>query len=135
MAQLIDSSLFIALERRGQGLAALAAVVPDEPIAMAAITASELLAGVFRANTPERRFRRETFVEAILRQIPILPFDLSVARVHAQIYAELASRGQIIGAHDLLIAATALTHHYAVLTDNVREFGRVPGLIVRQPRW
>jgi predicted nucleic acid-binding protein len=37
--------------------------------------------------------------------------------------------------HDLLIAATVVAHGYAVLTENVREFGRIPGLVVRQPAW
>ena len=55
MAQLIDSSVFIALERGGRPLSALVAAIPDEPIALSSITVSELLAGVHRANTPERR--------------------------------------------------------------------------------
>lgn len=135
MAQLIDSSVFIALERLKQPLGFLAAAVPDEPLALAAITVSELLAGVYRADTQERRTRRNNFVEAILEVIPVIPFDLRVARVHSQIWDRLLASGLTIGAHDLLIAATALTHGYAVLTDNIREFHRVPGLEVRQPRW
>ena len=43
--------------------------------------------------------------------------------------------GQTTGAHDLLIAATALAHGYGVMTDNIRDFERVPGLEVRQPDW
>jgi tRNA(fMet)-specific endonuclease VapC len=135
VAQLIDSSVFIALERRGQRLNDLAAAVPDVPLALASITASELLAGVHRADSPERRLRREAFVEAILERVPVLPFELRTARVHAQIWAHLMSGGRSIGAHDLLIAATALAHGYAVLTQNRREFERVPGLVVRQPNW
>ena len=135
MAQLIDTSIFIALERRGQPFNALALATPDEPVALASITASELLAGVHRADSMARRLRREAFVEAILGLIPVLPFDLRVARAHAQLWAQLAAAGQLIGAHDLLIAATALAHGYAVLTQNLRDFQRVPGLVVRQPAW
>jgi tRNA(fMet)-specific endonuclease VapC len=135
MALLIDSSVFIALERRGQQLDALAVAVPDEPLALAGITASELLAGVHRADSQARRSRREAFVEGVLARVPIFPFDMPVARVHARIWAHLAAAGQPVGAHDLLIAATALTHGYAVLTHNVRDFRRVPGLTVRQPDW
>jgi tRNA(fMet)-specific endonuclease VapC len=62
--------------------------------------------------------------------VPILPFDLEIARVHSRIWADLASRGEVIGAHDLLIAATALFHQHAVATGNVREFGRVESLDV-----
>ncbi len=135
MAQLIDSSVFIALERGGQPLSALVAAIPDEPIALSSITVSELLVGVHRANTPERRLRREAFVEAIIGSIPILPIDLRVARTHAQVWAQLLAAVQPIGAHDLLIAATALAHGYAVLTQNLRDFQRVPGLLVQQPTW
>lgn len=135
MAQLIDTSVFIALERRRESLGALAIAVPDEPVALASITASELLAGAHRADTQERRLRRQAFVEAILEVITVIPFDLRIARIHAQIWSQLMASGQTIGAHDLLIAATALSHGYAVLTDNTREFHRVTGLEVRQPKW
>ena len=67
--------------------------------------------------------------------MPILPFGLAEARIHARIWAGLTASGTLIGAHDLLIAATALAHGFDLLTDNVREFSRVPGLVVRQPVW
>jgi tRNA(fMet)-specific endonuclease VapC len=138
VAQLIDTSVFVALERRGLRLGALAGVAPgeaDAPVALASVTASELLVGVHRADTAERRLRREAFVEALLGAVPVLPFDLRVARTHARLWAQLAAAGTPVGAHDLLIAATALAHGYAVLTDNPRDFGRVPGLEVRRPSW
>lgn len=128
MAQLIDTSVFVALERRRLPFSALAQAAPEEPVALASITASELLTGVDRADSPERRLRREAFVEAILDTIPVIPFDLRVARTHAHLWAHLARVGQLIGAHDLLIAAT-------VLTQKIREFERVPGLVMRQPDW
>ena len=135
MGELIDSSVIIALERRGLGVTALLAIVPDEPAALASITAAELLTGVHRADTAERRTRRKAFVEDVLEQFPVLPVDLDVARIYARIWAQLAMEGRMIGMHDLLIAATALAHGYTVVTDNVREFERVPGLVVRRPAW
>ena len=135
MARLIDSSALISLERRGLASEALATVVPAEPAAIASITASELLAGVLRAAPSERRRRREAFVETVLARLPVLPFDLPVARVHARLSAELAAAGQPIGPNDLLIAATALAYDYPVLTENPRDFERVPGLVVHQPSW
>lgn len=123
------------MERQRRTLQDLAALVPDEPIALASITASELLVGIFRADTPERRLRRERFVEAFLAHIPTLPFDLVVARMHAQLWAQLADAGQLIGPHDLILAATGVAHGHAVLTENVREFARIPGLVVRRPAW
>lgn len=100
---------------------------------ISAITASELLVGVHRANTPERRATRAAFVEAILSRIPALPFTVETARTHAEIFAELTKNGAAVGAHDLLIAATALTYGYPVLTGNFAEFARVPGLRVINP--
>jgi predicted nucleic acid-binding protein len=135
MALLIDSSVLVELERRRLRLSALAHLVPDAPIALASITASELLAGAHRADTPARRVVREAFVEALLEVVPVLPFDLRTARVHTRLSAQLASVGQPVGAHDLLIAATAIACGYAVLTHNLRDFTRIPGLIAQRPDW
>src|SRR5205085_4077086 len=102
MAVLIDSSVFIALERRGAGADDVLTLVPDEPVALVAVSASELLFGVERADTPQRRARRERFVEAMLALIPVLPVGTAEARVHARVWAGLAASGLVIGAHDLL---------------------------------
>jgi tRNA(fMet)-specific endonuclease VapC len=53
--------------------------------------------------------------------------------VHAQVWAELSGRGEPIGAHDLWIAATALTHGLGLATSNLVDFGRVPGLRLIDP--
>ena len=71
----------------------------------------------------------------MLATFHILPFDLSAARIHAELWAQLTAAGHMIGPNDLLIAATALAYGYAVLTENVRESERVPGLTVRRPAW
>jgi len=135
MARLVDSSVVIEMERRDRSLGALRRIVPGEPLALAAITASELLVGVHRAASPERRSRRLDFIEAVLGEVPIIPFDLPIARVHARVLAELTATGQMIDANDLLIAATALAHGYDVLTHNLRHFERVPRLVVHRPSW
>lgn len=131
MAQLIDTSVIISLERRKLPLGELVRLVTSTPIAIASISASELLAGVHRADTEARRSQRRKFVELVLDSIEVLPFDLEVARVHARIATEL--RAHPIGAHDLIIAATALAFDYGVLTANTREFHRVPGLTIQEP--
>jgi tRNA(fMet)-specific endonuclease VapC len=102
---------------------------PDEEVGIAAITASELLHGVHRAS-PEHRARREAFVEAVLAAFPPLPFGLLAARAHARIWAELAAAGQYVGAHDRLVAATAITAGWRVGTANLRHFDRIAGLDV-----
>ncbi len=135
MAQLIDASVLISLERRGLDTGMLADVVPAGLSAISSITASELLVGAHRAETAERRVRRETFVEGILGRLPVVAFDTAAARTHAEIWAQLLSDGQAVGRHDLIVAATALAHGYAVATENVREFARIPGLVVLEPQW
>lgn len=131
MAQLIDTSVFIALERKQLDLEVLARVFPQEPIALAAITASELLAGVHLADSEERRQRRQAFADQVLNHVRILPFDLSAARVYARLLVDLRTSRLTLGAHDLQIAATALASDSAVVTYNIRDFRRVPDLRVQ----
>ena len=88
------------------------------------------LMGVHRADSEARRKRRSGFVEAILAGVSVLDFTIAVARRYAQLYAELSQQGRLIGAHDMIIAATALHHNLSLLTDNVEEFSRVAGLSV-----
>ena len=127
MGLVIDTDVLIALERRRYDVSRLSTLSLDEPVALSAITASELLVGVERADTSERRTQRSAFVEALLALIPTLPVDLDVARVHARIAATLLASGQPIGAHDTLVAATALCAGDGVLTINAAELERVPG--------
>jgi tRNA(fMet)-specific endonuclease VapC len=100
-----------------------------EDVGIASITASELLHGVHRASA-EHRARREVFVEAVLAAFPPLPFDLLAARAHARLWAELAASGKDIGAHDRLVAATAIAAGWRVGTANIRHFERIPALTI-----
>lgn len=135
MAGLIDTSTLIALERQG---ALLTSGIPgflDEHFTIASITVSELLVGVHRASSITKRFDRAQGIERIIQQYPVLPFDVPEAKVHAELQAEMMANGELIGAHDLIIAATALTHGRFVLTHNLRDFQRVPGLTVKAVDW
>ena len=96
--------------------------------ALAAVTASELLHGVHRASTTVQRRRREAFVEQVLSHIETVPFDLVVARIHARLAAELYKTP--VGAHDLMIAATAVALGYRVATRDLRSFPKIRGLRV-----
>ena len=130
MGTLIDSSVLIASERGALGLESAVAGDPDDAVAIAAITASELLHGAHRAASAAQRRRREAFVERLLEALPILPFDLVTARLHASIWAALAQRGATVAPHDLLIGSTAIAAGYRVVTRDRRSFGRIPGLEV-----
>jgi tRNA(fMet)-specific endonuclease VapC len=107
-------------------------IAGDEPVALSAITASELLLGVALADAAHAS-ARATFVNDLLTLFAVVPFGLAEARVHAQVQADLRRQGVAIAAADLLIAATALAHGYGVVTLNHRDFDRVPGLRVLAP--
>lgn len=140
MGTLLDTTVFIELERAMRRWP-VASALPEvglrlqdqlgsaEDVGIATITASELLHGVHRAS-PEHQVRREAFVEGVLNAFPVLPFDLLTARTHARIWAGLAAAGHDVGAHDRLVAATAITAGWRVATANVRHFERVAGLDV-----
>lgn len=128
MAVLIDTDLLIDAERGGDA-PGVEETLGEEERAISVITASELLHGVLRASGSQRA-RRRAFVEHILGTLEPIPITTAVARVHAEIWAELAARGSVIGAHDLWIAATAVAHGIGLATRNAEEFARVAGLRV-----
>ncbi|MFY9823334.1 MAG: type II toxin-antitoxin system VapC family toxin [Thermoanaerobaculia bacterium] len=132
MGVLIDSTVLIAYERGRLDLSAKLAQHEDEEFFISVITASEMLHGVHRAQDSKIRTRRSALVEAVLERFPILQVDLSTARIHSRIWADLASAGLIIGPHDLWIAATAIAHGLTLVTANLREFRRVAGLTVEE---
>jgi predicted nucleic acid-binding protein len=130
MAILIDSNLIIAAERGQLALSDRIKGRERQDFFLSVVSASELLHGVWRAADSAIRMRRSSFVEDVLAKFPILPIDLAIARIHAEIWAGLASRGVNVGAHDLWIAASALAHGFTIATANVRDFSKVPGLLI-----
>jgi tRNA(fMet)-specific endonuclease VapC len=106
-------------------------VVGDEDdVAIAAVTAAELLVGVEFAKGARRKARR-SFVDALLESLPVEPYDLETARSHALLLAHMRKSGKARGAHDLLIAATALACGRTVVTADAAGFEELPGLGVR----
>jgi len=131
LGTLIDASVLIAVEH---GLPdedrLLARPGPrDGPLAIAAITAAEVFHGLHRV-AGARRVAAEAFARTWLEVLPVVSFDLEVARVHATLGAQLSRSRTPIGAHDLMIAATALHLGYRVATRDRRGFRRVEGLEV-----
>jgi tRNA(fMet)-specific endonuclease VapC len=126
---LLDTSVVVAAERSTVDLAVHTAGRND-PVFLSVVSASELLHGVHRADSAERRALRSAFVERVLATIPVLEIDLGVARTHARLWADLAPRGALIGGHDLWIAASAITAGCAIATTNPDVYRRVPGLTV-----
>lgn len=94
-----------------------------------AIVEYELRYGLLRLPQEAAAPRLEALAQ-LLRPMQMLPFDAECAALAARIRATLETAGTPIGPHDTLIAATALRHQASLVTRNVREFARVPGLHV-----
>jgi predicted nucleic acid-binding protein len=127
---LVDTSVLIAAQRAEIDLGKRLATHGDERIAVATICASELLHGPHRMANAVARARAERSIENLLARFSIVDFDLEIARLHARLGADLAARGTAVGAHDLIIAATALSLDYRIATRDRRSFPRIPGLDV-----
>ena len=105
-------------------------VIDDEDdVAIASVTAAELLVGVELADK-QRKSSRDRFVEEILQSIPVETYDVGIARHHARLLAEVKRAGRPRGAHDLMIAATAVARDRAVVTTNVGHFKDLPDVRV-----
>ena len=132
MGVLIDTDVLIEYERGRLNLEPHLVQRGQEEFFLSVVTASEHPPRKCIARrTRQIRMKRSAFVEALLERFPLLPVDLATARVHAQVWAELAQAGKLIGPKmSLWIAATALARGLAVVTVNAREFDRVPGLVV-----
>ncbi len=129
MARLIlDSEVLIATERAGKYLNGV--IADDDDVAIAAISAAELLTGVALADDAHRD-KRTAFVRSVLDTIPIEVYDLSVARAHAHLLAHVRRAGRPRGAHDLIIAATAVATDRIVVSADNRAYADLPGVSVR----
>ena len=99
--------------------------LPAADIVVCSIVRAELFFGSARSSNPAASRRIEERFLALFRS---LPFDDAAAEHYAQVRALLESRGTPIGSNDIMIAVIALNHGLTLVTNNVREFSRVPGL-------
>ncbi|MCF6263294.1 MAG: type II toxin-antitoxin system VapC family toxin [Xanthomonadales bacterium] len=135
MGLVVDTNVFINIENGRIELEALNRFSAYGDTFIAAITGAELYLGVHLASNDVNRVRREAFVESILGGVPSLPFNADIARVYSRIYSIFLKPRSKLGSnvHDLQIAATALAYGYPVLTSNVSDFKKIPGLEVLSP--
>lgn len=96
-------------------------------MAISAITLAELVHGVEKSQFPDRNLN---VVEDFCSRLAVLPYTQEAAYHYGAIRAVLESAGQTIGINDLHIAAHARSHGLTLVTNNLREFERVPGLLV-----
>jgi tRNA(fMet)-specific endonuclease VapC len=129
---ILDSSVVIAAERRGhtirQILGQFKTGYGEIEIGLSVVTIVELTHGVQRAITDEGRQRRQSFVDELIRDVPVHPVDIEIARLAGRIEGSPAAQGVTIAFEDLLIAATAMQLGCGVATGNFRHFEVVPGL-------
>ena len=127
MGLILDTNFIIVAEREAKrGITATTdrffADKAKESFYITFTVAGELACG--QSASPKRDW------EGLCRPYPILPWSSDVSWQYGEIYRALSATGQLIGANDMWIAATALVHGMGVVTNNVDEFGRVPGLPV-----
>jgi tRNA(fMet)-specific endonuclease VapC len=125
---LVDSNACIEFMRgRNQALLARWHSYPATDICLCSVVISELLFGALRSAKVTSQLLA---VSNFALPYQSLPFDGAAANHHSRIRAELAQKGISIGPHDSQIAAIALANNLTVVTHNVSEFSRVPGLTV-----
>ncbi|OUE49268.1 MAG: VapC toxin family PIN domain ribonuclease [Synechococcus sp. Lanier] len=93
-------------------------------IGLCSVVAAELAYGVAKSGSTRNREALEMFLAPLI----ILPFDVAALWAYGDLRAELERKGTPIGALDTMIAAHALSHKSILVTNNSREFARVPGL-------
>jgi len=101
--------------------------VPQRDIKIPAIVLAELYYGAAKSAKREYNLTRYTRFAALY---DIIHFDHKAARTYGDIRAALETKGRIIGGNDLMIAASALTNGAVLVTNNVREFSRIDGLLI-----
>ena len=112
MGIILDTSVLIAGERRGEGVQAILqrvqAAQGEQDAALSVVTLVELTHGIYRARTDADRARRRAFSEELRRDVAVHPVTAEIAELAGRIEGEQASRGVSIAFEDLLIGATAL---------------------------
>lgn len=124
---ILDTGVLIASERGLSGAVA-DAVDADDDVAIAAVTVAELRTGIELASARHRAARTE-FLVTVLETLPVEPYDVEVAEAHGRLLAHVHRAGTPRGAHDLIIAATAIaTRRIVMTTDRSARMQDLPGL-------
>lgn len=121
---ILDTGILVTAERAGEP----PAFSDADDIVIAAVTVAELLVGVELASDAQRE-ARAAYVDRVLAEVPVEPYDIAAARHHAELLAFTHRSGRPCGAHDLLIAATARATGRTILTrDESARFEELPGV-------
>ncbi|MDH2903121.1 MAG: PIN domain-containing protein [Actinomycetota bacterium] len=124
---ILDTTFLIDAERSKINLDDV--IGDQDDVAIAAITVAELLVGVAVAKGRTKQ-TRQSLVDEVVASIPVLDYDLTVARTHADLLAAVRRHGRPRGAHDLIIAATALAANRILVSADSTAFVDLPGVAV-----
>lgn len=125
MRYLLDTNIVSDLVRNPQGqVAQRIRRVGEQWVCTSIIVASELRYGAAKRQSP----RLTTQLDAVLGALEVVPFESPADATYGALRARLEGAGRPIGGNDLLIAAHALALGYTMVSDNEREFARIPGL-------
>jgi predicted nucleic acid-binding protein len=132
MGLILDSSVLIAAERRGdaieQVIQRVHGVHGDQETALSVISIIELTHGIYRAKTAAHRERRIVFMEDVCTDLIVHPVTLAIAQLAGRIEGEQAAKGIAIPFEDLVIGATAIHLGFDVVTLNEKHFRLIPNL-------
>ncbi len=125
MPYLLDTNILSDLVRNPQGrVLDRIREAGESNVCTSIIVAAELRYGAAKKGSS----RLSAQIEAVLGAMEVLPFEPPADEVYGRIRTDLEAAGQPIGANDMLIAAQALTLGHILVTNNMREFGRIPNL-------
>lgn len=126
MTYLLDTNTCIRyLNERSPALSNRLRQTPESEIVVCSVVKAELFTGAMKSRQPDSTLRKQL---AFIERFVSFPFDDVATLTFARIRAALELAGQPIGPNDTMIAAIALTHGLTLVTANLREFARVPGL-------
>ena len=126
-AYLLDTNILIAALKAQPKVRQKLEQAPLTSLWLSAIVLGELEFGAEKSAQGERNRSR---LAALAQRLPLLGVDHETCRRYAQVGAYLEAQGTPIGANDTWIAAQALAADAVLVTDNEREFSRVPGLVI-----
>ncbi|GAB6040777.1 PIN domain-containing protein [Endothiovibrio diazotrophicus] len=128
MGYLIDTSVWIEVERGRLHPQDVAKITGDQPVYVSPVTIAELKFGADRATDPDIRLRRIAGVERVTAK-PTLPIDTTTGMLFGELSARLATgRGRHFRIQDLWLASQALQHGLTLMTHNHKDFADIPGL-------
>ena len=127
MTYLLDTDTIISLLRGNRAIAARIEIVGEDHIATTVINLAELYFGAFNSTRVDHNLR---VVDEFRLATQVLGLDTSAAVLFGKIKAGLRRERSLVNDSDLLIASVAISTHSVLVTNNVRHFNRIPGLVV-----